>query len=82
MERDSVIAHGCTMFLRERLCDQSDKYFITVCEKCGNLSTTPKECRSCGTDKVVTVRTAYIFKLVRDELAAMLIKTKITATKD
>jgi DNA-directed RNA polymerase beta subunit len=52
-----------------------------VCEKCGQIATTPKECRACGTDKVVTVKTAYIFKLVRDELAAMLVKAKITATK-
>ena len=81
MERDCIIAHGATKFLRERLFEQSDKYSIHVCEKCGNFATTPKECKSCGTDKIVNVQCPYISKLVMQELSSMLLKMQIVATK-
>lgn len=36
MERDCIISHGTSKFLKERLMDISDKYIIYICKNCGN----------------------------------------------
>lgn len=81
MERDCMIAHGATRFLQGRLFEQSDKYSVTICDKCGNFATNSRECQACETDQVVEVKLPYVSKLVLQELNAMMIKTKITAKK-
>ena len=53
MERDCMIAHGASSFLKERLMEVSDKYTVFVCEKCGIISTgNPNkqlyECKKCN----------------------------------
>jgi DNA-directed RNA polymerase II subunit RPB2 len=77
MERDCMISHGTSMFLKERLCDQSDPYQAPICESCGNISTTTTKCGACGFDDVSMVGMPYVTKLVLQELNAMCIKTKI-----
>jgi DNA-directed RNA polymerase II subunit RPB2 len=78
MERDSMIAHGASRFLKERLFDESDPYNIMVCDKCGNIATNREECKMCTGDKVTNVNIPYVSKLVIQELNAMLIKCKIS----
>ncbi len=79
MERDCMIAHGTSRFLKERLYEQSDPYTVGICNICGNFSTTRTECASCGTDNISVVNIPYVSKLVIQELNAVLIKCKITA---
>ena len=79
MERDAALAHGGVRFLKERLFEQSDKYTVTICDKCGNFATGDKICRACETDMVSHVNMPYVSKLVIQELNAMCIKTKIIA---
>jgi hypothetical protein len=38
MERDSVISHGATEFLRESLMERSDNYYIAICNKTGLIA--------------------------------------------
>ena len=38
MERDTIISHGMTDFLRESMMERSDKYYFAVCNKTGMLS--------------------------------------------
>lgn len=81
MERDSIIAHGASRFLKERLFDKSDPYQAYICDLCGNFATTPTECRGCETDKISKCNLPYASKLLLQELNAMGIKTSITVKK-
>ena len=38
MERDSVISHGATEFLRESMMERGDSYYMAVCNKTGLLA--------------------------------------------
>ena len=38
MERDSIVAHGISYFLKESMMERSDKYYTHVCEKSGRLA--------------------------------------------
>ena len=77
MERDCTIAHGSSVFLKERLGDQSDPYTVTICDICGNITSRPDECKACGTDRVTDINLPYVSKLVIQELNSMMIKCKI-----
>jgi DNA-directed RNA polymerase II subunit RPB2 len=77
MERDALISHGASTFLRERLFSMSDPYKVVVCKSCGNVASDPETCRSCAQDKLVSVNIPYACKLLLQELNAMGIKTNI-----
>jgi len=76
MERDAMISHGASMFLKDRLCDQSDPYHIYVCDKCKQISKTKDKCH-CSNDTTKKVETPYVTKLLIQELQAVGIKTNI-----
>ena len=77
MERDAMIAHGASSVLKERLFDVSDAYQITICNKCGNITSSQKECISCNTDKISVCNFPYAAKLLVQEIQAMNIKVEI-----
>lgn len=90
MERDSLLAHGTSFLLSDRLMHCSDYHTAHVCRLCGSLtSPTPvnfvdsefvKEsgsvtCRTCQTGKGCTlVAVPYVFVYLVNELAAMNIR--------
>lgn len=78
MERDCMIAHGTSVFLKERLFHQSDPYQVSVCNECGSFSTSPDNCKACSTDQISVCNLPYAAKLLLQELNAMSIKTAIT----
>lgn len=77
MERDAIIVHGTSRFLKERLFDMSDPYNVVVCTKCGMISATQTDCKGCGDDKVRMINIPYAAKLLFQELMAMGIKTEL-----
>lgn len=77
MERDALISHGVSGFLKERLFSMSDPYKVALCEKCGTILSNPDNCTSCKSDKFVSVNIPYACKLLLQELNAMNIKTTI-----
>jgi DNA-directed RNA polymerase II subunit RPB2 len=76
MERDCIISHGASAFLKERLYDVSDPYSLCVCEICGLFCILNEdgtgECKGCETRvNVCGVDMPYAFKLLVQELMAM-----------
>tara|TARA_Y100000992_G_C20983556_1_gene358507 strand:- start:289 stop:606 length:318 start_codon:yes stop_codon:yes gene_type:complete len=77
MERDCMIAHGASYFLKERLMDVSDKYSVTICNECnmictGNHKDTIYECKKCNNYGDFTkIYIPYACKLFLQELMAM-----------
>jgi len=70
MERDAIISHGASAFLRERLCLVSDAYENVYCSGCGtiaiaNLAEDKFICRTCGdAGKFGTCTIPYAYKLL------------------
>lgn len=77
MESDSIVSHGTSRFLKERLCDQSDPYKLAVCNNCGSMAHTDTDCKVCDTDNVSKVNIPYVTKLLICELQAMGISVNI-----
>lgn len=83
MERDAIIAHGASGFLREKLFSVSDKYSMPVCDKCGFIGKPNKTtCHSCKDGTLYQVDIPYACKLLCQELMAMNIAPRIRVTKD
>jgi hypothetical protein len=75
MERDCMIAHGTSRFIKERLFEKSDPYQINICDNCGNIATTSTECKFCNNDNISKCNLPYATKLLLLQLNAMGIKT-------
>jgi len=85
MERDGILCHGISVFLKERLMDMSDNYKVHVCDLCGvianynishdrrtNISYNIQECNYCNNHSAFSeVRIPFSCKLLIQELFAM-----------
>ena len=77
MERDALASHGVSRFIKERLFEKSDPYYINICVKCGMIATSKDVCKSCDNDSISRMNFPYASKLLIQELNAMGIKTLI-----
>jgi DNA-directed RNA polymerase II subunit RPB2 len=77
MERDAIISHGASRFLKERLFDVSDPFQVPVCRKCGIFTSNRNECQSCHGDKVQACTIPYASKLLIQELLQLGIKISV-----
>jgi hypothetical protein len=76
MERDAMIAHGLSQFLKERLVDNSDIYTSYVCNNCGLFATKMIErkvwyCNNCKEMNASKITIPYAFKLLVQELMSI-----------
>jgi DNA-directed RNA polymerase II subunit RPB2 len=83
MERDCMIAHGSSYFLKERLLDVSDKYCVYICNPCGLITTSNPikqlyECKKCNNyGDFSKCYIPYACKLLFQELQCMSIYPRI-----
>ena len=83
MERDGMISHGASRFIRERMYDVSDKYNVHVCKKCGliasyNDAMNIHHCKVCDNRvDFAYVEIPYACKLLFQELNTMNIAPRI-----
>jgi len=77
MERDALISHGGSAFVQETFFDMSDVYQVNVCNDCGSIVSSAKECRVCRTGNITRANIPYCSKLLLQELMAMNINIKI-----
>ena len=77
MERDCMLAHGSSYFLRERLFDLSDKFEIDVCGHCQTPIHSADGCRNCNYDNKKTVDIPFAMSLLMNEINALHIKMNI-----
>jgi DNA-directed RNA polymerase II subunit RPB2 len=83
MERDVMIAHGASAFLKERMMEASDNFEVQVCKGCGLIGVANKalniwRCTGCGnTTEFSQVRIPYAYKLFLQELESMNISSRI-----
>ncbi len=81
MEKDTFIAHGASLLLKERF--DSDKIIIPICEKCGLVAVEDhyknrKYCLMCGEDVDINyVEMSYAFKLLLDEVRSLGVYPKL-----
>jgi len=77
MERDCMISHGASQFLKERTFDHSDYYTVYVCDICGLMAIAKEKnesfsCNSCKTTNYISeIEIPYACKLLFQELMAM-----------
>lgn len=82
MERDAIISHGASAFLKDRLFNQSDAYRVHVCKKCGLMAVADAQnhkffCKSCMIPDVAQVDIPFATKLLFQELISVGVTPRI-----
>jgi hypothetical protein len=82
MERDTVLSHGISNFIKESMMERSDKFSWCICKRCGtlvafNMKENINLCRNCNNDDVAVIHTPYAFKLFIQELETMGIQPRL-----
>lgn len=81
MEKDTFVAHGASLLLKERF--DSDKTVVPICEGCGIIAIydvykDKRYCPICGENvEVSDVEISYAFKLILDEFKSLGIYPKL-----
>ena len=81
MEKDTFVAHGSALLVKERF--DTDKTKFPICDKCGLIAVYDEfnrkaYCNICGEEgEVHFVEMAYGFKLLLDELKSLCLYPKL-----
>ena len=76
-EKDALVAHGTSIFLKERLFDMSDPYQMDVCKDCGAMVHNRSRCMMCDSLQTDRVNIPYAAKLLFQNLQALGVKISV-----
>jgi DNA-directed RNA polymerase II subunit RPB2 len=82
-----MLAHGMSLFLKERYMETSDIFWVKICGKCGLIASKMRkkeayECQACNNSTDISkVVIPYSFKLLIQELMSMSIAPRIRTEK-
>ena len=79
MEKDSMLVHGISKFIKERMFENSDYYLAYICTGCGTFANGKEWCDICE-KAVVKCNIPYATKLVLQELNGVGISTFISTS--
>ena len=88
MERDSLLAHGTTMLVHDRLFACSERSLHYVCRHCGSIvsvlpilsmdgTSVNAVCKQCSTPGMEPIYLPFVFRYLSSELAAMNIRLTV-----
>lgn len=78
MEKDALLSHGTSSFLRERMFNMSDPYTVNICKICKNFASGGNNCLRCNdSDEICRIDLPYACKVLIHQLMAMNIKIDI-----
>ncbi len=77
MERDCMITHGNSRFLKDRLFDMSDAFTVPVCRKCKQIVNKLECCNSCNEMDIIRVNLPFAAKLLLQNLQTLGIRLDI-----
>ena len=77
MERDCMLAHGTTHFIKEKLFNNSDVFHVNTCKQCGSTVNNMKQCDMCLATDFVKCDFPYASKVLTHELSSMGIKVNL-----
>ena len=83
MERDCMISHGISLYLKEKMVDSVDKYEYEICDKCGVLAHKKLDmdyyiCPLCNNSSHISkISIPYNFKLFMQEMMSIGIKMNL-----
>lgn len=83
MERDVILSHGASQFLKETLQDRSDNYRMYTCQQCKLICAVNKEaniyhCKNCNNNTAFAeIRLPYAMKLLIQELETMCVAPRL-----
>jgi DNA-directed RNA polymerase II subunit RPB2 len=83
MERDVMIAHGASEYLKERMLEVSDNFEVFICKICGFIAQVNAKagtylCKTCPvTTSFAKIRIPYAYKLFLQELESMSICSRL-----
>ena len=77
MERDAILSHGMSEFLKESFLERSDNYRIYINKNTGNITPINIDKNIYGCDNFSEVHVPYTFKLFIQELEAMSLSVRL-----
>lgn len=88
MEGQCLMAHGVAGFLKERIFDCSDEFYVWICKDCGSIAVANEkenlfECRKCDNKlRFAKINLPYATKLLLYEMSGMSIHSEIYTEKN